>query len=61
MDKVIVFARQELEKYLEILKVKAEIELHLFDELDIKADVRDPYFDDALAIKVINKRATLRA
>jgi hypothetical protein len=56
MDKVISFARQELEKYLEILKVKAEIELHLFDELDIKADVKDPYFDDALAIKVINKK-----
>ncbi len=56
MDKVIAFARQELEKYLEILSIKAEIELHLFDELDIKADVRDPYFDDALAIKVINKK-----
>lgn len=56
MDKVINYAKQELEKYLEILDVSAEIELHLFEELGLKADVKDPHLDDALAIKVINKK-----
>ena len=37
MDKVINYAKQELEKYLEILGVSAEIELHLFEELGLKA------------------------
>ncbi len=56
MDKVIAFAKEELEKYLKTLSVKAEIELHLFDEVNIKAEVKDPYLDDALKIKVTNKK-----
>ena len=56
MDKVINFAKQELVKYLDILNIKAEIELHFFDELGLKADVKDPHLDDAFAIKVTDKK-----
>ncbi len=56
MDKALLYAKQELEKYLSVLNVDAEIGLHLFDEIGLEADVKDPYLDDALAIKVAGKK-----
>ena len=51
---VIEFAYDELKKYLEALKVSAEI------KLEIGAfDVEDPYFDDAYSISVKDKKGTI--
>ncbi len=56
MDKVVLYAKQELEKYLAVLGVDAEIELHLFEELGIDAAVKDPHLDDAIAIRIAGKK-----
>ncbi len=55
-DKTILYAGQELERYLNLLGVSAEIELCLFDEIGLEAAVKNPRLDDAIAIKVKNKK-----
>ena len=57
MDKAVInFAREELNRYLEILKVSADVELGLFEDYGLKADVRDPRLDDGYAISVKDKK-----
>ncbi len=52
---VIGFARSELEKYLSILRIKADIKLCLFDELGITDEkVKDVTYDDAIDICIKN-------
>ena len=53
---VIAFAKSELKKYFEKLNISAEIELGLFDEMGVGLKVKDPYFDDAVAISVTDSR-----
>lgn len=54
---VIGFARQELDKYLSIIGVNAEIDLELFDDLGITDEkIKDKVFDDAIEIKVNDKK-----
>ena len=53
---VIGFAREELNKYLEILDVDADISLGLFDDFDIEMTVEEPLFDDAIAITIKDKK-----
>ena len=53
---VIEFASNELKKYLKLLGVSADIKLGLFEDFNLKAEVEDPYFDDAYAIKVEGKK-----
>ena len=53
---VIAFAKSELKKYFEKLNISAEIELGLFDEMGVGLKVKDPYFDDAVAISVTDKK-----
>ena len=54
---VIGFAREELDKYLDIIGVKAEISLCLFGELGISDEkIKDSVYDDAIEIKVENKK-----
>ncbi len=55
-SKVLQYAKSELNKYLDILKVNADISLHLFSELNLNADVKDPKLDDAIAISIKNKK-----
>jgi len=54
--KTIDFAKAELAKYLSNLNVEAEISLGLFDEYNIRMDLPDPAQDDAITIKVKNKK-----
>ncbi len=57
MDKkVLDFAREELEKYLEILGISADIKLGLFEDLNDYVEVEDPMRDDAYIIEVKNKK-----
>ena len=51
---VIEFAYSELKKYLEILKVDADIKLGIGT-----FDVEDPFFDDAYSISVKNKKGEI--
>ncbi len=52
---VVGFAKEELEKYLSVLGIDAEITLCLFDEIGISDEkVKDPIYDDAFDISVIN-------
>ena len=51
---VLAFAKNELDKYLDILSVKAEIELEIK-----KFDVEDPYFDDVYSISVKDKKGVI--
>lgn len=53
---VIQFAHSELQKYLKILNVTADIQLGLFQEFGIAMEVAEPYFDDAIAISVHNQK-----
>ncbi len=55
-NSVIEFARTELQKYLKLLGVPADIKLGLFEDFGIKTEVKDPFFDDAFEIKVENKK-----
>ena len=50
------FARSELEKYLEKLNINAQIELGLFDDFGLDIKINEPYFDDAIAISVTDKK-----
>lgn len=52
---VIAFAKEELEKYLKILKVEADIKLGLFKDFNDFIEVEDPYHDDAFIINVKDK------
>ncbi len=56
INSVIEFARSELDKYLKLLGVSADIKLGLFEDFGVKAEVCDPFFDDAFEIKVENKK-----
>lgn len=49
------FAMCELNKYLEILDVNAEIKLGLLSDFGYDIQVEDPFFDDAFAISVKDK------
>ena len=50
---VIGFAREELDRYLDIIGVKADVSLKLFDELGIKDEkIKDKVYDDAIEIKI---------
>lgn len=49
------FTKAELNKYLKILDVKAEIKLGLLSDFGYDIQVEDPYFDDAFAIDVKDK------
>lgn len=52
---VIGFARSELDKYLSVLKIEADIKLYLFDELGITDEkVKDIPYDDAIDICIKN-------
>ncbi len=53
---VIAFGKEELEKYLKILGVSAEIELGLFEDFGEFVKVEDPQHDDAYIINVIDKK-----
>ncbi len=53
---IIAFAREELNKYLDILGVKAEISLGLFEKFGIDMAVEQPTYDDAIAISVKDKK-----
>lgn len=53
---VIGFAREELVKYLNILGVDADISLGFFGDFGVKLTVEDPFFDDAIAISVKDKK-----
>ncbi len=53
---VIDLAREELAKYTQMLGVTADISLGLFSDLGVNETVPDPYFDDAIAISVKNKK-----
>ena len=55
-SKVIVFAREELEKYLKILGIRAKIELGLYEDFDLDEKVEDPFFDDGYVIKIHNMK-----
>ncbi len=55
-NSVIDFARAELDKYLKLIGVAADIKLGLFEDFAIKTEVKDPFFDDAFEIKVKNKK-----
>ena len=50
------FAQNELNKYLYKLNITAEIALGLFDDFNVDLKVDDPYFDDAIAISVTDKK-----
>ncbi|MBQ4119655.1 MAG: DUF4838 domain-containing protein [Clostridia bacterium] len=57
MNKTVLdFAYEELQKYLKILKVKADISLGLFEDFGITITVPDPYRDDAFQISVKNQK-----
>ena len=56
MNKTIEFAKKELAKYLSALNVTADISLGLFDEYNIKTELRDPVKDDAIVISVKDKK-----
>ena len=49
------FAMCEMNKYLEILDVNAEIKLGLLSDFGYDIQVEDPFFDDAFAISVKDK------
>ena len=52
---VIGFARSELDKYLSILNIQADIKLCLFDDLGITDEkVKDVTYDDAIDISIKN-------
>ena len=53
---VISFAKDELEKYLKLTNVKADIKVGLFEDFNDYIEVEDPYHDDAFIIKVEKKR-----
>ena len=53
---VIDFAKSELSKYLKNLEVEADIALGLFEDYNIDMDLPDKSQDDAIAIKVKNKK-----
>lgn len=55
MNNAIIFAKEELQKHLDILGVKADISLGLFSDFDISLNVEDPYYDDAIAISVTDR------
>ncbi len=55
-SKVIMFAREELEKYLKILGISAKIELGLYEDFDLDEKVEDPFFDDGYVIKIHNTK-----
>ncbi len=55
-NSVIEFAKSELDKYLKLIGVSADIKLGLFEDFGIKTDVKNPFFDDAFEIKVENKK-----
>ena len=55
-SKILDFARYELDRYLNELGVSAEITLGLFEEYNVKMDLRDPVKDDAIAISVKDKK-----
>lgn len=56
MSKTVQFAAEELNKYLEILGIQAEISLGLFEDFGVALKVEDSVFDDAIAISVINQK-----
>ena len=50
------FAREELTKYLNLIGVKADISLHLFEDMKIRdCKVKDSKYDDAIEISIKNK------
>ena len=56
MNKIVQFATEELNKYLEIQGIQAEISLGLFEKFGIELQVENPVFDDAIAISVKNQK-----
>ncbi len=56
LNNVIDFAKSELSKYLRNLEVEADISLGLFEDYNINMDLPDKSQDDAIAIKVKNKK-----
>lgn len=50
--KVIDFARSELVRYLDLIGVKAQIELGLFEDFGVQMSVEDRVRDDAIVIRV---------
>lgn len=59
MDKqraVIAFAQEELERYLALLGVRAEIRLGLLEDFGLDDPVADPFWDDAYAIRVTGQK-----
>ncbi len=55
-SKVIAFAREELEKYLNGMGIRAEIKLGLCEDFGLDEKVEDPFFDDGYVIKVHNNK-----
>lgn len=55
-SKVIQFAYEELEKYLNLLGIKANIKLGLYEDFGLKEKVEDPFFDDGYVIKINNNK-----
>ena len=56
MNKIVQFATEELNKYLEILGIRADISLGLFEKFGVELQLEDPVFDDAIAISVKNQK-----
>jgi len=50
------FTKSELKKYLDILNIDAHITLGLFDDFGIEMKLAEPYFDDAIAISIKDKK-----
>ena len=53
---VLTFAKNELDKYLKLLGISADIKLGLFKDFDIDVSVPNATYDDAIAISVKNKK-----
>ena len=49
---VIEYARAELNKYLELMGISADIELGLAEDMGAEIKVADPFYDDGIAISV---------
>ena len=57
---VIGFAKSELDKYLKILGIKADIKLGIAEENDTYLQVDSPILDDAIAINVKNRNGYIK-
>lgn len=55
-SKTINFAREELEKYLGKMGIRADVKLGLYENFGVNEKVEDPFFDDGYVISVHNNK-----